>query len=134
MATPRQIIADQIIEDHTTAKEYADYPWLYAPSTHLRRPAIAVYRTEVTDHPTDPKQIRHAITIDAYVSKTQGEAVEDSADDLLDDIMLSLQRIEGVYGITAKRTVFKESFHGWAITCTADSPNVYKQTVLTERP
>ena len=133
MPTPRQIIADQFIADHTPAKDYAVYPWMYSPTTDLRKPAIAVYRTEVTDHPTDPKQIRHSINIDAYVGKTQGEAVEDDSDDLLDDIMMSLQRIDGVFGITAKRSVFKDAFHGWAITCTADSPNVYKSAVLDER-
>ena len=134
MSTPRQIIADQLLEDYTLTKEYAVYPWMYSPTSDLRKPAIAVYRTEVADHPTAPNQLRHSVAIDAYGKKSMGEGVEDELDDLLDDIMLSLQRIEGVYDITAKRSVFKDSFQGWAITCSADSANVYKSTVLNERP
>jgi len=132
MATPRQIIADQLIEDYPT--KYAVYPWMYSPATNISTCAIAVYRTEMADHPDAPNQLRHSIAIDAYGQKTQGEGVEDELDDLLDDIMLSLQRVEGVYDITAKRSVFKDSFQGWAITCSADSANVYKSTILSERP
>jgi hypothetical protein len=132
MPTPRQSIADQIITDYPT--KYAVYPWMYSPTTDLRQCAIAVYRTEVGDHPTRAGDLQHTVSIDAYGKKTQGEAVEDELDDLLDDIMLSLQRLERVYDITAKRSVFKDAFQGWAITCTVSSGNVYKSTVLTERP
>lgn len=132
MATPRQTIADQLITDHATL--YSIYPWMYSPTGDLRKCAIAVYRTDLGDHPSTPGALRHSVTIDAYGTKTLGEAAEDELDDLLDDILLSLQRIDGLYGIEAKRSVFKESFHGWTITCTADSPNVYKTAVLNERP
>jgi hypothetical protein len=132
MATPRETIADQIIEDYPT--KYAVYPWMYSPTTDLRQPTIAVYRTEVGDHPETPGNLQHSITIDAYGKRTQGEAVESELDDVLDDIMLSLQRLDRVYDIKATRSVFKDSFQGWAITCTVSSGNVYKSAVLTERP
>jgi hypothetical protein len=134
MATPRQTIADQLISDHTATKEYAVYPWLYSPTSDLRKPAIAVYRTDVEPHPTNPNLLRHPVTIDAYGKKVIGEAVEDELDDLLDDIMLSLQRIDGVYDVKAKRSTFKDSFHGWTITLHVDSENIYKTVVLNERP
>ena len=132
MATPRQTIADQLLEDYTLTKEYAVYPWMYSPTSDLRKPAIAVYRTEVTDHPTAPNQLRHSMAIDAYGKKSMGEGVEDELDDLLDDIMLSLQRL-GVEFTSAERAVFAESFQGWTVKCAFDSENVYRQTVLTER-
>jgi hypothetical protein len=127
MATPRQTIADQLIEDYPT--KYAVYPYLYEPTTDIRKVSIAVYRTEVAL----ADQLTHSITIDAYGKKSTGEGVEDELDDVLDDIMLSLQRLERVYDITAKRSVFKDSFQGWAITCTVSSGNVYKSAVLDER-
>ena len=128
MATPRQTIADQLITDHTL--KYSIYPWMYAPTTDIRKPAIAVYRTEVALG----DKLSHAVTIDAYGGKREGEAVEDELDDLLDDIMLSLQRLERVYDIKATRSVFKDAFHGWSITCAVSSENVYKTAVLNERP
>lgn len=127
MATPRQTIADQFITDYPT--KYAVYPWMYSPTSDLRQPAIAVYRTEVAGG----DQLSHSVTIDAYGKKSMGEAVEDELDDVLDDIMLSLQRLDRVHDITAKRSVFKDSFQGWAITCTVSSGNVYKSAVLDER-
>ena len=127
MATPRQTIADQLIEDYPT--KYAVYPFMYSPTTDIRQPAIAVYRTEVAL----ADKLTHSLAIDAYGKKSTGEGVEDELDDVLDDIMLSLQRLELVYDITAKRSVFKDSFQGWAITCTVSSGNVYKSAVLDER-
>jgi hypothetical protein len=129
MATPRQILADQFTADHSGHKVYA-YP--YAPA-EVRANVIAVWRTDVNPHPASPKLLRHALTINAYGAATLEEKAEAELDDLLDDIMLSLQRIEGVTFVSAERTVYAENFQGWTIKATADSPNVYTATVLTER-
>jgi len=128
MATPRQTIADQLIQDYPT--KYAVYPNLYAPATNISQPAIAVYRTAVEE---SANGLSHPVTIDAYGQKTMGEKVEDELDEMLDDIMLSLQRLERVYEIKAARTVFKDTYQGWSITCSVSSGNVYKSAVLDER-
>jgi hypothetical protein len=128
MATPRQTIADQLIQDYPT--KYAVYPYLYAPATNISQPSIAVYRTAVEESGTG---LSHPVTIDAYGQKTMGEKVEDELDEMLDDIMLSLQRLERVYEIKATRTVFKDTYQGWSITCSVSSGNVYKSAVLDER-
>lgn len=134
MSTPRQTVADQIITDHTL-KGYKVYPYPYFPS-EVRKPVIAVWRTDLGPHPSTPNALRHSVLIQAYLGKTVGEAVEDTGDDVLDDIMLSLQRVEGISFDTAERTVFGTEetgqFQGWTIKCHGDSTNVYKSQVLTE--
>lgn len=129
MATPRTTVAAQLMADHPTHKVYA-YP--YAP-TEVRANVIAVWRTDMAQHPTSPKLLRHSLTINAYGKATLEERAEAELDDLLDDIMLSLQRIEGVTFTSAERTVYADNFQGWTVKVTADSPNVYTETVLTER-
>jgi hypothetical protein len=129
MATPRQTIADQLTADYPGHKVYA-YP--YAP-TEVRANVIAVWRTDLAPHPASPNKLRHSLTIAAYGKATLEERAEAELDDLLDDIMLSLQRL-GVEFTSAERTVFAESFQGWTVKCAFDSENVYRQTIITERP
>ena len=128
MATPRTTIADQLRADHPDHKVYA-YP--YAPS-EVRANVIAVWRTDVNPHPNSANYLRHSLTINAYGAATLEERAEAELDDLLDDILLSLQRVDGVTFTSAERTVYAESFQGWTVKATADSPNVYKSTVLSE--
>lgn len=130
MSTPRQTIAAQLAADNAG---WDVYPWAYAPATDIRRHAVAVYRTDVDPHPQAPGKIRHSVTIDAYGMTKLGERSEDELDTLLDGILLSLQRIEGVTFLKAERNTFKESFQGWTVTCSADSENVYQTTVRNER-
>lgn len=134
MTTPRQTIADQLIEDHTL-KGYRVYPYPYLPS-EVRKPVISVYRTAVDPSPDSPNKLRHPVSIDAFMGQSVGEAVEDAGDTLLDDIMLSLQRVPGLTFVSATRTVFGTEetgeFQGWSVKVYGDSANVYKSQVLTE--
>lgn len=127
MSTPRTLLAEQFTADHG----HKVYPYPYSPS-EVRAPVIAVWRTDVDPHPSSPGLLRHTLTVNAYVGKALGEEAEDALDDLLDDVLLSLQRVEGVTVTKSERTVFKDVFQGWDITCYADSANVYKQTILAE--
>lgn len=129
MATPRQTLAAQLIADYPGHKVYA-YP--YAPA-EIRANVIAVWRTDMAPHPTSPKLLRHSLTINAYGKATLEERAEAELDDLLDDIMLSLQRIDGVTFTSAERTVYADNFQGWTVKVTADSPNVYAATIIEER-
>jgi hypothetical protein len=128
MTTPRQILAEQFTTDHPAHKVYA-FP--YAP-TEIRANVIAVWRTDLSPHPEAAGKLRHALVINAYAGATIEERAEAELDDLLDDVMLSLQRIEGVTFDSAERAVFADQFQGWTVKCHADSANVYKTQVLTE--
>lgn len=134
MSTPRQILADQIIEDHTL-KGYKVYPYPYFPS-EVRKPVIAVWRTDLSPNAESPNFLVHPLLVQIYGGKTVGEAVEDELEAALDDVMLSLQRVEGITFDGAERTVFGTEetgqFQGWAIKCHGDSKNVYKSQVLSE--
>jgi hypothetical protein len=128
MTTPRTLLAEQFTTDHPAHKVYA-YP--YAPK-EIRANVIAVWRTDVGPHPTAAGLLRHSLVINAYAGATIEERAEAELDDLLDDVLLSLQRVDGVTFDTAERSVFAESFQGWTVKCHCDSPNVYKSQVLTE--
>jgi hypothetical protein len=128
MTTPRTQLAAQFIADHPAHKVYA-FP--YAP-TEVRANVIAVWRTDLGPHPEAAGKLRHSLVINAYAGASIEEAAEAELDDLLDDVMLSLQRIEGVTFGSAERAVFDGKFQGWTVKCHADSSNVYKSTILTE--
>lgn len=132
MTTPRQQFANQFSADNPTYKVFA-FP--FAPS-EVRSPVIAVWRTDLVHHPDTPNKLRHSMIIQAYNGSSLEEKAESALDDLIDNVMFSLQRIDGVYGITAERTVFGDAeagtFQGWLVKCSCDSSNVYKSTILTE--
>ena len=133
MATPRQTVADQLRADNETFKVYA-FP--YFPAQVGERNVIAVWRTDIAPSPDSPNLLRHSLQLQAMVGPALEEKAEAAGDDLLDAVLLSLQRVPGVGGVSAERTVFGDeergTFQGWLIKCHADSPNVYKSTVLSE--
>ena len=133
MATPRQTVADQLRADNPGFKVYA-FP--YFPAQVGADPVISVWRTDVGTSPDSPNLLRHALQLQAMVGPTLEEKAEAAGDDLLDAVLLSLQRLDSVAGITAERTVFGDeergTFQGWLVKFHAESANVYKQTVLTE--
>lgn len=129
MSTPRETLAAQLRTDHPDYRVF-DYP--YAPS-EVRSPVIAVWRTDVNPHPQSPSMLRHDLTVQAYIGPTVGEKAEATLDDLLDAVLLSLQRLPAVTWTKSERTIFQDTFQGWTVTCYADSPNVYKQLILEER-
>ena len=134
MTTPRQTVAAQLRTDNATFKVHA-FPYL--PAQVGDDPVISVWRTDLAPSPDSPNNLRHSLQITAIVGPTLEEKAEAAGDDLLDAVLLSLQRLDVVAGISAERTVFgdevKGQFQGWLIKCHAESPNVYKQTVLAER-
>ena len=133
MATPRQIVADQIQADNETFKVRA-FP--YFPSEVRGEAVISVWRTDVGTSPDSPNLLRHSLQIQVYAGATLEEKAEATLDELLDAVLLSLQRLTSIGGVTSERVVFGDEssgqFTGWKILCYADSANVYKQTVLSE--
>lgn len=134
MPTPRTTLADALRTENTTFKVYA-YP--YFPAQVGDSPVISVWRTDLGTSPDSPNLLRHSLQIQAMIGPSLEEKAEAAGDDVLDAVLLTLQRHGKVAGITAERTVFGDTergqFQGWLIKCHADSENVYKQTVLTER-
>lgn len=134
MSTPRQTLAAQFIADFPEAYKVYAYP--YAPA-QVGEPVVAVWRTDVDPHPSTPGLLRHTLTVQAYIGPTLGEKAEATADDLLDAVLLSLQRLPAVTVTGSERKVFGDpetgTFQGWTVKCYADSPNVYKQLILEER-
>lgn len=132
MATPRTIVAEQIQADNTGYKVYA-FPYFPA---EVREPVVSVWRTDVAASPDSPNLIRHSLQVQVYAGATLEEKAEAELDELLDAVLLSLQRLPSIGGVTSERVVFGDEsrgqFTGWKILCFADSANVYKQTVLSE--
>lgn len=130
MSTPRQTIAAQVKADHPDWKVFS-YP--HKPSNvETGHPVVCVFRTEVLPA-SKPQWITHAVTVQAFGAKTMLEAAEDEMDNLLDGVLLSLERVKGYTMQSAKRATFYEgSLSGWEIEATATSANVYRDTVLKE--
>jgi len=130
MATPRQLIADQLRTDQPDYKVHA-FPYL--PSEVGTDPVVSVWRTDLAPSPDTPNLLRHSLELQAIVGPALEERAEAAGDDVLDEVMLSLQRVPGVAGVTAQRTTFAEKFQGWLVKFHVESENVYKSQVRTER-
>lgn len=126
MSTPRKQIAARIAADHAGIDVYS-FPWQPA---ELRRPAVTVWRDELVQ---GKGTLEQSISISLYgVRGTPGAASEDELDDLLDDVLISLRRLETVALVKAERKVLADVFQGWEIACTWTSQDYYKTAVLNE--
>jgi hypothetical protein len=125
--TPRQIVAAQIQTDNTsfTVKDFPTTP------TEVRDPYIVVWRSDVEEAET-PLALKHTLTINAYGARTVGAEAEAALDDLLDALMISLQRIPGFVLDKAERSTFADTFHGWKITGHVHTENYPRSTVIGE--
>jgi len=130
MATPRQIIAEQLRTDQPDYKVHA-FPYL--PAEVGAVPVISVWRTDLGTSPDTPQRLRHSLELQAIVGPSVEERAEDYGDDVLDEVLLSLQRVPGVGGVTAARTTFAEKFQGWLVKFHVESENVYQTQVRNER-
>lgn len=128
MATPRTTVADQIKLDNATFI-VADYPTL-PENLGKARVHVAVWRTDIKSVPETPNVLEHPLTIQVVVPVTSGAIAESAADDALDAVLLSLQRIEGLSWSTAERSNFDDAFVGYQITASVFSSNIYRTAVL----
>ena len=127
-ATARGLVAAQIRQDQPTwdVRAYGYIPGNVSP----RRPVVAVWRTDMAPSATS-LTLRHALTINLYGSKTAGEEVEEEMDGLLDELMLSLQRLQPFTWEAAARTVWGQ-LSGWQITGYMEPNNPYPALVRAE--
>lgn len=131
MATPRQTVAAQIQADNPKWK-VLDYP--FTPSNvQLGSPVVSVWRSGV-DPGASTLHLSHGVQIFVYGARTASTKAEDEMDELLDGVLLSIERLGGWRFTSAKRGLFfEDTLAGWLIEATAESTNVYKQQILRER-
>lgn len=131
MSTPRQIVAEQLAADQP---DWNVLPYAFQPSNvELGHPVVTVFRSEVEPGST-VMVLDHKVTIFAFGSGTKGDKAEDEMDDILDGVLLSLERIGGFTVQSAKRGDFyNQTLSGWHIETTMTSTNVYRDIVLREK-
>lgn len=136
MDTPRQQLAAQIAADHSspdgkTGWIVKDYP-AEPKQVQAGRPFVSVWRGEIL--PAARQHLDHELTIHVYGSKVLDAAAENELDEILDGIMLSIERYKGCLFTRASRRNFEnEAFAGFEIAVNVYSSNVYRAAVLTER-
>ena len=131
MATPRETIAAQIATDHPL---WLVWPYPDVPKNVAKdRPVVSVWRGTVA--PGESRQtLRHDLTLNVYGAKRIADGVEDELDDLLDGVMLSLERVDGFRFTQAERQSFaNDTIAGWQITGSVASANVYRSIIIEER-
>jgi hypothetical protein len=97
------------------------------------RPCLSVWRSHVGPGPART-HLAHELTINLYAARTQGAAAEDELDNLLDDVMLALERFPGwILAGAARQSFANDSIAGFQITGSVISTNVYRSTVIQER-
>ena len=130
MDTPRQQLAAQIRADNPEwiVKDYPDEP----SQVRKGKPVVSIWRASVV--PAARQHLDHELTLHVYGSKVVDAAAETELDNILDGILLSIERYEGARFIRAeRRNLVDGAFAGFVITVNTYSTNVYRAAVLTER-
>lgn len=127
-APARVQLAGQIATDHP-AWVVQPFPWL--PKQVARdAPAVSVWRTDLE---REGLELVHRLTINLYCARTADAPAEVEAEDRLDELLLSIQRLGLASWTKAERMVFDKTISGWQITAQVRSTDIYRQAVLTER-
>jgi hypothetical protein len=127
-APARALVAEQIATDHP-AWVVQPFPW--TPKQVAKgAPAVSVWRTDLE---RDGLVLVHRLTVNLYCSKTAGPEAEAEAEDLLDELLTSIQRLDAASWAKAERMVFDKVLSGWQITAQLRSTDTYKTAVTTER-
>lgn len=129
LPTARQQIAAQIELDNPNITAH---PFIMVPdNVSLGAPVASVYRSTLVNG-AQANVLQHDVTIDLFVSLTDGAGAEAEAEDALDAVLLTLQRMPGLTWSDAKRVNFGTNFAGYSISASKFSKDHYLQTVLAE--
>lgn len=124
----RVVLAEQIRKDHERMHVCA---WPYLPEQVTPgHPVVSVYREKML---RQGAVLEHQVKLDIFVSLTDGDLAEAEAEDALDDVCLSLQRIAGLTWSEATRVTFADDFAGYTISGVMHSADIYKQEIAAER-
>lgn len=131
MATPRQTLAAALEADHP---KWVVLPYLIQPqNVTLGKPLVCVFREQVNPG-ANVTHLTHKLSVIAYGARTAGDKAEDELDDLLDGVLLTVERLKGWNYTEASRDEFFEgTFTGWRIGVSMTSPNVYRTIIHEER-
>lgn len=121
-------LAGQIVSDHP-AWVVQPCPWV-PKQVAQGKPAVSVWRTDLE---RQGLALVHRLTVNLYCARTADAAAEAEAEDLLDELLLSIQRLDAATWTKAERMVFDKVLSGWQITAELRSADIYRQTILTER-
>lgn len=127
-APARVQLAAQIATDHP-AWVVQPNPWVPKQVTQ-GKPAVSVWRAELE---RQGLVLVHRLTVNLYCSRTTDAAAEAEAEDTLDELLLSIQRVDAATWTKAERTVFDKVLGGWQITAELRSADPYKTVVIQER-
>lgn len=127
-APARVLLAQQIATDHP-AWVVQPCPWV-PKQVAKDKPAVSVWRTDLE---RDGLELVHRLTINLYCARTTDAAAEAEAEDLLDELLLSIQRLGLASWTKAERTVFDKVLGGWQVTAQVRSADPYTPLIRTER-
>jgi hypothetical protein len=130
--TPRQYLAAQFRTDHE-AWDVRDWP---AEPTRLGKGEymVSIWRSDLRPTP-GVLGIEHELTVHVYGPKaTYSAATETELDTLIDDVLLSVERLKGAHWTSAKRQNFcDDAFTGFEVMVTMISGNHYRKKINEER-
>lgn len=127
-APARVVLAQQIVSDHP-AWVVQPCPWV-PKQVAKGSPAVSVWRTDLE---RQGLVLVHRLTLNLYCSKTADAAAEAEAEDLLDELLLSIQRVDAAAWTKAERMTFDKVLGGWQITAELRSPDIYRASIIQER-
>lgn len=127
--TPARVqLAAQIVADHPAWVVRA-YPWV-PKQVPKGKAAVSVWRTDLE---REGLELVHRLTINLYCARTTDELAEAEAEDALDELLLSIQRLGLASWGKAERMVFDKVLSGWQITGQVRSTDPYKTAIRNER-
>lgn len=131
MATPRQTLAAALTADHP---KWAVFDYLHQPeNVLLGKPVVCVFRGKV-EHGAKPTNLDHKVEVMAFGARTYGDRAENELDDVLDGVLLTIERLKGWTWSEASRDEFFDgTLTGWRITASMTSDNVYRTLIHKER-
>ena len=127
-ATARGLVAAQLRADRDSWDVRA-YPYFPANVT-TKKPVVSIWRRDLLPGATT-LTLRHPLTVNLYGSRTAGEDVEDELDGLLDELMVSLQKVQEFAWEAAARTTWGQ-LSGWQITGHMEPNNPYPALARAE--
>lgn len=130
MTSPREQLALEIKAHLATvglaAVDVKD--WGHSPE-ELARPLVTVFRTDVEPKPQE-LAIEHAFTVQLMGTQQYATRETEAAlEALLDEVLVALQKVSVVAWTKAQRKVFLDLFHGWEISVTWTSGDVYRNAI-----
>ena len=128
--TPEQQLADQIKADNAgwIVLDYPDKP----KQVSKGKPFVAVFRASIVPA-GNRTMLDHELKVNVFASKQTGEGAAAELREILDGVMLSIERYVGGSFKRADLKVFDEVYLGWDIDVTVTSENIYRSAVQLER-